>query len=170
MPWVLIVAAIALAAVAFAVRGHLRHASVVVVQSRIAPVQSTPSSATARCSSAATATAIPRHSAPPRHTGLTPWTDQAHASGATRDHGATLTCVAGSHAPSVDAPSSSSGTASPLSSADDLPVAQKTTTDESLSDSALSTLLAIEHGATLYSCDNDFSRFVGLRWVDPLCA
>jgi uncharacterized protein len=28
--------------------------------------------------------------------------------------------------------------------------------------------LAIEHGATLYSCDNDFSRFSGLRWTDPL--
>ena len=28
--------------------------------------------------------------------------------------------------------------------------------------------LAIEHGATLYSCDADFSRFAGLRWVDPL--
>ncbi len=28
--------------------------------------------------------------------------------------------------------------------------------------------LAIEHGATLYSSDNDFSRFAGLRWVDPL--
>jgi len=28
--------------------------------------------------------------------------------------------------------------------------------------------LAIEHGATLYSSDNDFSRFSGLRWVDPL--
>jgi uncharacterized protein len=28
--------------------------------------------------------------------------------------------------------------------------------------------LAIEHGATLYSSDNDFSRFPGLRWVDPL--
>jgi uncharacterized protein len=28
--------------------------------------------------------------------------------------------------------------------------------------------LAIEHGATLYSADNDFSRFAGLRWVDPL--
>ena len=28
--------------------------------------------------------------------------------------------------------------------------------------------LAIEHGARLYSCDNDFSRFSGLRWVDPL--
>jgi toxin-antitoxin system PIN domain toxin len=28
--------------------------------------------------------------------------------------------------------------------------------------------LAIEHGASLCSCDNDFSRFTGLRWVDPL--
>jgi toxin-antitoxin system PIN domain toxin len=28
--------------------------------------------------------------------------------------------------------------------------------------------LAIEHGATLCSADNDFSRFPGLRWVDPL--
>lgn len=28
--------------------------------------------------------------------------------------------------------------------------------------------LAIEHGATLYSSDNDFARFPGLRWVDPL--
>jgi len=28
--------------------------------------------------------------------------------------------------------------------------------------------LAIEHGATLHSCDNDFSRFSGLCWVDPL--
>jgi predicted nucleic acid-binding protein len=28
--------------------------------------------------------------------------------------------------------------------------------------------LAIEHGATLYSADVDFSRFPGLRWVDPL--
>jgi hypothetical protein len=30
--------------------------------------------------------------------------------------------------------------------------------------------LAIEYGATLCSCDNDFSRFSGLRWVDPLAA
>ncbi|HTA12602.1 MAG TPA: type II toxin-antitoxin system VapC family toxin [Solirubrobacteraceae bacterium] len=30
--------------------------------------------------------------------------------------------------------------------------------------------LAIEHGATLCSCDNDFSRFPGLRWEDPLRA
>lgn len=30
--------------------------------------------------------------------------------------------------------------------------------------------LATEHGATLYSCDNDFSRFSGLRWIDPLRA
>jgi uncharacterized protein len=28
--------------------------------------------------------------------------------------------------------------------------------------------LAIEHGATLFSADADFSRFPGLRWVDPL--
>jgi len=28
--------------------------------------------------------------------------------------------------------------------------------------------LAIEHGATLCSCDTDFSRFSGLHWVDPL--
>jgi uncharacterized protein len=28
--------------------------------------------------------------------------------------------------------------------------------------------LAIEHGATLCSHDNDFSRFAGLRWIDPL--
>lgn len=30
--------------------------------------------------------------------------------------------------------------------------------------------LAIEHGATLYSSDNDFARFPGLRWSDPLAA
>jgi toxin-antitoxin system PIN domain toxin len=30
--------------------------------------------------------------------------------------------------------------------------------------------LAIEHGATLCSSDVDFSRFAGLRWVDPLDA
>jgi len=28
--------------------------------------------------------------------------------------------------------------------------------------------LAIEHGAELCSSDNDFSRFEGLRWTDPL--
>jgi uncharacterized protein len=28
--------------------------------------------------------------------------------------------------------------------------------------------LAIEHGAQLCSCDSDFSRFSGLRWIDPL--
>jgi uncharacterized protein len=28
--------------------------------------------------------------------------------------------------------------------------------------------LAIEHGATLCSSDNDFGRFSGLDWVDPL--
>jgi len=30
--------------------------------------------------------------------------------------------------------------------------------------------LAMEHGATLCSHDNDFSRFPGLRWEDPLTA
>jgi hypothetical protein len=30
--------------------------------------------------------------------------------------------------------------------------------------------LAIEHGATLCSHDNDFSRFAGLSWLDPLAA
>jgi len=30
--------------------------------------------------------------------------------------------------------------------------------------------LAVEHGATLYSCDNDFARFHRLRWIDPLAA
>lgn len=28
--------------------------------------------------------------------------------------------------------------------------------------------LAIEHGATLESCDHDFGRFASLRWQDPL--
>lgn len=28
--------------------------------------------------------------------------------------------------------------------------------------------LAVEHGAELYSCDADFSRFSGLSWTDPL--
>ena len=28
--------------------------------------------------------------------------------------------------------------------------------------------LAVEHGAELYSCDWDFARFKGLRWVNPL--
>ena len=28
--------------------------------------------------------------------------------------------------------------------------------------------LAIEHGAELCSCDADFSRFSGVRWIDPL--
>lgn len=35
------------------------------------------------------------------------------------------------------------------------------------SDAHLATL-AIEHGAELCSCDADFSRFDGLRWLDPL--
>ncbi len=28
--------------------------------------------------------------------------------------------------------------------------------------------LAMEHGAELCSCDTDFARFTGLRWLDPL--
>ena len=28
--------------------------------------------------------------------------------------------------------------------------------------------LAVEHGAELNSCDSDFSRFSGLRWINPL--
>lgn len=28
--------------------------------------------------------------------------------------------------------------------------------------------LAVEHGAELCSCDADFSRFPGVRWLDPL--
>lgn len=30
--------------------------------------------------------------------------------------------------------------------------------------------IAIEHGATLYTTDRDFSRFAGLKWVNPLVA
>jgi uncharacterized protein len=30
--------------------------------------------------------------------------------------------------------------------------------------------LAIEHGATLYSTDHDFSRFDGLRWRNPIAS
>jgi hypothetical protein len=36
-----------------------------------------------------------------------------------------------------------------------------------VTDAHLATL-AIEHGATLCSCDNDFARFPGLTWVDPI--
>ena len=36
-----------------------------------------------------------------------------------------------------------------------------------VSDAALAAL-AMEHGATLASTDQDFSRFEGLRWVNPL--
>lgn len=28
--------------------------------------------------------------------------------------------------------------------------------------------IAVEHGATLYTTDRDFSRFAGLRWTNPL--
>jgi toxin-antitoxin system PIN domain toxin len=34
-------------------------------------------------------------------------------------------------------------------------------------DAALAAL-AIEHGATLYTTDRDFSRFAGLKWINPL--
>lgn len=45
---------------------------------------------------------------------------------------------------------------------DDLGAAGNLVTDAHLA------ALAIEHGAELCSCDADFSRFSGLRWVDPL--
>ncbi|MDQ2774245.1 MAG: hypothetical protein M3Y57_04855 [Acidobacteriota bacterium] len=38
-----------------------------------------------------------------------------------------------------------------------------------VSDAVLAAL-AIENGATLASTDQDFSRFSGLRWVNPLTA
>jgi predicted nucleic acid-binding protein len=28
--------------------------------------------------------------------------------------------------------------------------------------------IALEHGATLYTTDRDFSRFPGLKWTNPL--
>ena len=37
-----------------------------------------------------------------------------------------------------------------------------------LTDDAHLAALAIEHGAELCSSDNDFSRFEGVRWVNPL--
>ncbi|MBV9628763.1 MAG: type II toxin-antitoxin system VapC family toxin [Xanthobacteraceae bacterium] len=30
--------------------------------------------------------------------------------------------------------------------------------------------IAIEHGATVYTADRDFSRFPGLRWINPLAS
>ncbi len=30
--------------------------------------------------------------------------------------------------------------------------------------------IALEHGATVYTTDRDFSRFSGLRWTNPLTA
>ena len=30
--------------------------------------------------------------------------------------------------------------------------------------------IALEHGATLYTTDRDFSRFIGLKWTNPLAA
>jgi uncharacterized protein len=41
-------------------------------------------------------------------------------------------------------------------------------TADNLTTDAHLAALAIEHGALLCSCDADFSRFAGLRWVDPL--
>lgn len=37
-----------------------------------------------------------------------------------------------------------------------------------LASDAVLAALAIEHGAELASTDRDFSRFPGLRWVNPL--
>lgn len=37
-----------------------------------------------------------------------------------------------------------------------------------LSSDAHLAALAVEHGATLYSADADFSRFPGLKWINPL--
>jgi predicted nucleic acid-binding protein len=34
-------------------------------------------------------------------------------------------------------------------------------------DAALAAI-ALEHGATLYTTDRDFSRFPGLKWKNPL--
>jgi toxin-antitoxin system PIN domain toxin len=41
-------------------------------------------------------------------------------------------------------------------------------TSANLTTDARLAALAIEHGASLCSCDTDFSRFQGLRWTDPL--
>jgi predicted nucleic acid-binding protein len=30
--------------------------------------------------------------------------------------------------------------------------------------------IALEHGATVYTTDRDFSRFSGLKWTNPLVA
>ncbi len=38
-----------------------------------------------------------------------------------------------------------------------------------VTDAALAAL-AIEHGATLYTTDSDFSRFPGLAWTTPLAS
>jgi toxin-antitoxin system PIN domain toxin len=45
---------------------------------------------------------------------------------------------------------------------------QPTGTAGNLTGDAHLAALAIEHGAELCSCDTDFARFMGLRWVDPL--
>ncbi len=46
-------------------------------------------------------------------------------------------------------------------------LAQKSFTALELTDAHLAAL-AISHGAALISCDNDFMRFKGLRWENPL--
>lgn len=35
---------------------------------------------------------------------------------------------------------------------------------------AILAAIAVEHGATLCTTDGDFSRFSGLRWINPLAA
>jgi predicted nucleic acid-binding protein len=37
-----------------------------------------------------------------------------------------------------------------------------------LSSDAHLSALALEHGAELFSCDGDYDRFPGLRWINPL--
>ncbi len=41
-------------------------------------------------------------------------------------------------------------------------------TGGNLSTDAHIAAMAIERGATLFSCDSDFVRFPGLRWINPL--
>lgn len=44
----------------------------------------------------------------------------------------------------------------------------KTGTAGNLTTDAHLAAVAMRHGATLVSCDNDFARFAGLRWENPL--
>lgn len=48
------------------------------------------------------------------------------------------------------------------------PLLQESATRANLVPDAHLAALAIEHGLTLCSTDQDFSRFVGLKWVNPL--